>query len=38
MTKDQLKTAPADSIEELTRDDGMAYRDRAYDYYRIPRA
>jgi sporulation protein YlmC with PRC-barrel domain len=39
MTKDQLKAAPADSIEELTRGDGIvAYRDRAYDYYNIPRA
>jgi sporulation protein YlmC with PRC-barrel domain len=38
LTKDQLKAAPADSIEELTRDDGMSYRDRAYDYYKIPRA
>src|SRR5215471_7232438 len=37
LTKDQLKAAPADSIEELTRDDGMAYRDRAYDYYKTPR-
>jgi sporulation protein YlmC with PRC-barrel domain len=38
LTKDQLKAAPADSIEELTRDDGHAYRDRAYDFYKIPRA
>jgi sporulation protein YlmC with PRC-barrel domain len=38
LTKDQLEAAPADSIEELTRDDGMAYRDRAFDYYKIPRA
>jgi sporulation protein YlmC with PRC-barrel domain len=37
MTKDQLKSAPADSIDELTRDDGIAYRDRAYDYYKAPR-
>jgi sporulation protein YlmC with PRC-barrel domain len=37
LTKDQLKTAPADSIEELTRDDGRAYRDRAYDFYKAPR-
>jgi len=36
-TKEQLKAAPADSIEELTKDDGMAYRDRAYDYYKTPR-
>ena len=38
MTKDQLKAAPADSLEELTRDDGQAYRDRAFDYYKVPRA
>jgi len=37
MTKEQLKAAPADSIEELTRDDGIAYRDRAYDYYKAKR-
>jgi sporulation protein YlmC with PRC-barrel domain len=34
-TKDQLKSAPADSLDALTRDDGMAYRDRAYEYYRV---
>jgi sporulation protein YlmC with PRC-barrel domain len=38
LTRDQLKTAPADSLEELTRDDGMAYRDRAFEYYGVPRA
>jgi sporulation protein YlmC with PRC-barrel domain len=38
LTKDQLKAAPADSLEELTRDDGQAYRNRAYDYYKVPRA
>jgi sporulation protein YlmC with PRC-barrel domain len=32
-TADQLKTAPADSIEALTRDDGRAFRDRAYKHY-----
>lgn len=37
LTKEQLKSAPADSIDELTRDDGIAYRDRAYDYYKAPR-
>jgi sporulation protein YlmC with PRC-barrel domain len=36
-TKEQLKAAPADSIEELTRGDGTAYRDRAYDYYKAKR-
>ena len=38
LTKYQLKAAPADSLEELTRNDGAAYRDRAFDYYKIPRA
>lgn len=33
-TKDQLKAAPADTIDELTRDDGMAFRDRSYDYFK----
>ncbi len=33
-TKDQLKQAPADTIDELTRDDGVGMRDRSYDYYR----
>jgi hypothetical protein len=34
-TKDQLKAAPADSLEALTREDEMAYRARAYDYYKV---
>lgn len=37
LTKDQLKAAPADTIEELTRNDGHAYRDRAFDFYKAPR-
>jgi len=36
-TKEELAAAPADTIEELTRNDGLAYRDRVYDYYRAPR-
>jgi sporulation protein YlmC with PRC-barrel domain len=36
-TKDQLKAAPADSISELTKDDGRAFRDRAFEYYKTPR-
>jgi sporulation protein YlmC with PRC-barrel domain len=36
-TKDQLRQAPADSIEALTKGDGTVYRDRAYDYYKTPR-
>ena len=35
LTKDQLKAAPADSIAELTKNDGMAYRERAYRYYKV---
>jgi sporulation protein YlmC with PRC-barrel domain len=34
-TQEQLKAAPAGSIDELTRDDGLAYRDRVFDYYKI---
>ncbi len=36
-TKEQLKAAPADSIDALTSDDGIEYRARAYDYYGTPR-
>jgi len=36
-TKEQLQAAPTGSIEELTRDDGLAFRDRTYDYYKAPR-
>jgi len=36
-TKEQLQAAPAGSIDELTRNDGMMYRDRAFDYYKAPR-
>lgn len=32
-TVDQLRSAPADTIDELTRDDGRAYRDRAFQHY-----
>jgi sporulation protein YlmC with PRC-barrel domain len=34
-TKDQLKAAPAGSIDELTRGDGAAYRDLVFDYYQV---
>jgi len=34
VTKEQLQSAPADSIEALTQDDGLAFRDSAYNYYR----
>ena len=36
-TKEQLKAAPADTIGELTKNDGMSMRDRAYDYYKAER-
>jgi sporulation protein YlmC with PRC-barrel domain len=37
VTKEQLQAAPADTIGELTKDDGLTYRNRAFDYYRSPR-
>src|SRR5262245_7950948 len=36
-SKSQLEAAPAGSIDELTRGDGQAVRDRTYDYYKAPR-
>ena len=30
---DQLKSAPVDSLEALTKGDGHLYRDRAYQHY-----
>lgn len=36
-TKDQLKTAPASSLEELTKGDGKEWRDSAYTYYKTPK-
>jgi sporulation protein YlmC with PRC-barrel domain len=36
-TREQLEAAPADSIDRLTANDGMSYRDRAFDYYKTPR-
>jgi sporulation protein YlmC with PRC-barrel domain len=35
-SKEQLKAAPADSIDALVANNGMAYRDRTYDYYKAP--
>jgi sporulation protein YlmC with PRC-barrel domain len=32
-TEDQLKNAPSDSLEALTKDDGLSFRDRAYTHY-----
>jgi sporulation protein YlmC with PRC-barrel domain len=36
-TKEQLQAAPADSISELIRDNGLTYRNRSYDYYGVAR-
>jgi len=33
---EQLKTAPSDSLDALTRDDGLGFRDRAYKHYGTP--
>ena len=32
-TAEQLKAAPADSLEALTKGDGRAFRDQAYTHY-----
>ncbi|HEY5817225.1 MAG TPA: PRC-barrel domain-containing protein [Mesorhizobium sp.] len=34
-SKDQLKSAPAYSIDELTGDDGERARDASYEYYKV---
>ena len=34
-TKEQLKAAPAHSIDELSANDGMSARDAAFDYYKV---
>ncbi|MDX2235899.1 MAG: PRC-barrel domain-containing protein, partial [Hyphomonadaceae bacterium] len=36
-SKDELKAAPADTIDELTRADGAQWRDTAHDFYGAPR-
>ena len=33
-SKEQLKAAPAGSIDELTREGGIGFRDRTYQYYK----
>lgn len=35
MSQEQLKAAPADTLEELTRNDGQAYRSLTADYYGV---
>lgn len=37
LTKEQLEAAPADSISELVKDDGMNARTASYDYYKVER-
>jgi sporulation protein YlmC with PRC-barrel domain len=37
LSKDELKAAPAYSMEELTQGDGTQFRDRVYDYYEVSR-
>ena len=34
-SKDELKAAPSDSIGELTKNDGVPYRDQSYAFYRV---
>jgi sporulation protein YlmC with PRC-barrel domain len=36
-SKEQLQAAPAGSVEELTADDGLNFRDRTYAYYKADR-
>jgi sporulation protein YlmC with PRC-barrel domain len=36
-SKEQLQAAPAGSVEELTRNDGLNFRDRTYAYYQVER-
>jgi sporulation protein YlmC with PRC-barrel domain len=36
-TEDQLRAAPVGSVEELTQNDGLNYRDRTYAYYQAER-
>lgn len=36
-TKDQLQAAPAGSVDELTQNDGLNFRDRTYAYYKAER-
>jgi len=34
-TKEELKAAPADTISELTKNDGHAYRDQSFAFYKV---
>jgi len=35
-SKEELKLAPADSLEALTANDGVGFRDQSYKYYNVP--
>lgn len=34
-TKEELKAAPHDTIKELTANDGIAYRDQSFAFYKV---
>jgi sporulation protein YlmC with PRC-barrel domain len=34
-SQEELKAAPADTITELTANDGVPYRDQSYAFYRV---
>ncbi len=34
-TEEQLKAAPSDTIDQLTKSDGLAYRDQSFAYYKV---
>jgi uncharacterized protein YrrD len=36
-TKEQLRSAPAGSVDELTKDNGIRMRDRAFEHYKAAR-
>ena len=36
-TKEELRAAPSYSLEELSADDGLQFRDKVYDYYKADR-
>lgn len=36
-TEQQLKAAPVGSVEELTQNDGLNFRDPTYAYYKAER-
>ena len=34
-SEDELKAAPYDTIDELTKNDGIAYRDQSFAFYKV---